>query len=373
MQQFSFGKRETQLLKGIAIIAMFFHHFIGFPQWRTPDNPIILTYIGSIAIDEMLASFGKICVGIFAFISGYVLFIKQNEYSCFKSVIKRIVGFLIKYWGIFFVFLIYVFIMKEPFPSVGMFLQQCFGISTATGFDWAYFSTIHPVFAWYVSFYIMFLLISPLLARLCRRNFIVDSILISGILFGGYFILNRLIFKGSISTIQTLFSSFATWGHIGMLGYLFAKYNIYTVFHTFLSKHLRKGILLAASIFAIIAMVLLWNYTGIVWIYKMSGLSIFTPIFIYAVLTILNSISWKPLEFILTRLSEESTNMWFLHGIFFTPLKTCQWIAYLPKYPIFILIWTLLVMYAFSRILRFTARTAGNIFRRITTVKGNLQ
>ena len=350
--QFTFGKRESQLIKGIAIIAMFYHHFFGFSSWLSSECNFAHTYIGGRCIESDIASFCKICVGIYVFVSGYALFLQKSNFSNIKWMLKRITVFLCNYWMIFFVFIIFGVIFREPFPSIGRFLLQCFGISTGTVFDWSYFDAIHPVFAWYVSFYILFIVISPLLMKICKFNFVVDLFIVSGVLFGINFLAGTIL-PSRFAIIKILIATFATWGHIGMIGFLFAKYNMFDFIHKILTKYLSDMVLFVLLAVVIYHMYHLWNVEGKWYIYesdivKVSYFAIFTPIFIYAVIYILNYINCKALNSILISLSNESTNMWFLHGLFFTPKKTIQWIAYLPKHPLLILVWTLALMYGCS-------------------------
>ncbi|WP_222422519.1 acyltransferase family protein, partial [Yersinia rohdei] len=67
-----FTKKETNYIKGIAIILMLMHHLFAFPDRIPHDANIInsLPFIGA-NVDNYLANFGKICVAIFLFISGY--------------------------------------------------------------------------------------------------------------------------------------------------------------------------------------------------------------------------------------------------------------------------------------------------------------
>ena len=59
----------------IAILLMVFHHFFGFDDFRNPQNYYIESFnIHGISFERMLAAFGKICVSIFAFFSGYALY-----------------------------------------------------------------------------------------------------------------------------------------------------------------------------------------------------------------------------------------------------------------------------------------------------------
>ena len=354
--KFEFGKRESLLIKGIAIILMFYHHFFGFPTWLASDCNFIQTNIGGYHIENIIASFCKICVGLYVFVSGYSLFVNYPSYSTVKSLTKRILSFLLNYWFVFAIFILFGLTFNEPLPSLSRFLQQCFGVSTATGFNWAFFDTIHPVFAWYVSFYILFLLISPLLAKLCKFDFIINVLIVSIALFGGSYIINILLPANVHPSVRTIITSFATWGQIGMIGFLFAKHDIFNVMHKILSEYFNKLVLFFLMVFMLGGIFLLWSWVGLQFYtvrsyMTVSFISIYTPIFIYAIINILNIINSKALDTVLISLSKESTNMWFLHGLFFTPNKTIQWLAYLPQYPVLILVWTLLLMYGVSFVL----------------------
>lgn len=105
---------------------------------------------------------------------------------------------------------------------------------------------------------------------------------------------------------------------------------------------------------------------------RMSYFAIYTPVFIYAVTYILNYINCKVINSILICLSKESTNMWFLHGLFFTPNKTIQWIAYLPIHPLFILVWTLFLMYYFSVGIRYIFKLFRSIIQKNMSVMKNI-
>ena len=62
-----FSKNDTNIIKGIAILAMLFHHTL-------PNNPgIPLSLSNSFSFVLLLASSGKVCVSLFTMISGYGL------------------------------------------------------------------------------------------------------------------------------------------------------------------------------------------------------------------------------------------------------------------------------------------------------------
>lgn len=362
--QFAFGKKESQLIKGVAIIAMFYHHFFGFAQWLAPECDFSHTYVNGRCVEYDIASFCKICVGIYAFVSGYASFVQDAKFRNIKSIIKRILSFLCNYWFVFTIFILFGIIFNEPFPPIERFLLQCIGVSTATGFNWDYFNAIHPVFAWYVSFYILFVVISPLLAKICKYNFFIDLCLVTGILFGiNFYSCNML--PEEFSIIKILITAFATWGHIGMIGFLFAKYNVFGFIHNMLAKYLSNMAQFVLLIFVLVHIYCLWIFEDKRYIFesdivKVSYFALFTPVLIYAITYILSYINCKVFNSILIALSKESINMWFLHGLFFSPKKTIQWIAYLPRHPLFILIWTLFLMYYSSVVIR---RIYGYIFQ----------
>lgn len=72
-------KVDTDVIKIAAIILMFVHHFIGQKDWVTNDNSIFRWTFFQIDIQSIIGSFANICVAMFAFISGYTLYINQKN------------------------------------------------------------------------------------------------------------------------------------------------------------------------------------------------------------------------------------------------------------------------------------------------------
>lgn len=74
-----FTKKESNVIKGIAIILMLMHHL-----WRFPDRLYYsgitdnFTIFGQ-SISLYLGDFGKICVSLFFFISGYGLYTSHTK------------------------------------------------------------------------------------------------------------------------------------------------------------------------------------------------------------------------------------------------------------------------------------------------------
>lgn len=229
-----------------------------------------------------------------------------------------------QYWLVCILFLLFGLFYSEPFLPVNRLIKQLFGIAIATGFNWEYFDGIHPVFAWYVSFYIAFLILSPFLKKVCTFNFIVDNIILLLLFYGGYHILLNQHYIEFGQTSLSFINNFVTWGYIGMLGYTFCKYEIFQKWDCVLLHVLKERCILVLSFLSIIIMILLQHHFGNYIFERFSIYAVFTPIFIYSILFIFRYFSINQIKKGLSSLSKQSTYMWFLHGIFFTPNKVLQ-------------------------------------------------
>ena len=96
-----FGKRETQILKGIAIILMVCNHLFPIPEWIFPENQFMDLYIGSKGLAAYFGGFAKICVSIFAMLSGIGFYHTYNKYGKKYGYIhnlKKLLPFFVTYW-----------------------------------------------------------------------------------------------------------------------------------------------------------------------------------------------------------------------------------------------------------------------------------
>lgn len=159
------SKRATLILKGIAVIAMFYHHFCGFPEWLAEGlecRPIIPLSIQGLSLLRITAVFGCICVGIFACLSGYSFGI--NGAGSFRERIKKCFILLQNYWIIVILFAGTGLLFQEPMPTLKMFFYNLFGIHALPNGTW-----ICVTFAWYISFYILTILLLPPVHNLLDR------------------------------------------------------------------------------------------------------------------------------------------------------------------------------------------------------------
>ena len=95
---FSLAKQDTSVMKGIAILAMLFHHMYGAPP------PGVEPYTGVL---EWIGVLGKACVAMFLFCSGYGLAAQYKPLSIkddIKFILRRLTKFYLNYWVIFIIF-----------------------------------------------------------------------------------------------------------------------------------------------------------------------------------------------------------------------------------------------------------------------------
>ena len=342
-KHFVYDNHSSRVIKGVAIIMMFVHHFFGFPKWVSLSNTYVSVLPSELLID--LGKFFKICVGLFVFSSGYAMYVKRDEYKNLKYCIKKLMVFLIQYWMIQLFFIFVGICLKEPLPTISRFILNMFGLCTATGFRWSYNNAIHPVFAWYVSFYIIFTLLQPSLQKISKFNFWIDNILYAFIFHLPYFILVRQTWITFPDDVMSVLLRVAMWGHVGMIGFLFAKYDIFSRIDDLFTKLLHeKGTIMMCIVLIIGVFFFRMKFPWFV--HSITFDTIYTPILIYSIVK-LSNLSRKFQE-CMKFLGKYSMNLWFLHAIFFTPNLSLQWLAYVPKYPIMIIAWTLTIMLMIS-------------------------
>ena len=157
----SLTRQDTSVMKGIAILAMLFHHMYGAPP------PDVVPYSG---ILEWIGVLGKVCVAMFLFCSGYGLAAQYNPESVkedIKFILKRLTKFYLNYWVIFIIFvLITIFIFQRP-------LSAAYGehVNIAKRFIYDILGVQNPAYNitwWFNKLIIILYLFFPLLCRAIR-------------------------------------------------------------------------------------------------------------------------------------------------------------------------------------------------------------
>lgn len=149
--------KDSEKLYGLGILLMMFHHLFCNPTIYSIEFSSIFGRKCDILIYK-LAIFSKLCVAIFAFVSGYG-FCKSFKKNYFEFSCKRYVGLLKKYWLVCVFFIPFHYLLNKPNIGISQFLLSILGLSKAYNGEW-----------WYISQYLVFLLYYPLIVFLIDTN-----------------------------------------------------------------------------------------------------------------------------------------------------------------------------------------------------------
>lgn len=154
------SKSESVMLQAVAAMLMVWHHLFGFPDRIT--EPYVLILDRFFPTETYMAYFGRICIAIFAFSSGYGLrkrYLNSTKkitlVQNYKGSLIQLLKFYSRYWIVFFIFVPLGFAMKAYSFDWLRFLKSAVGLSDCYNREW-----------WYVIYYIRFLLLFPVLTLL---------------------------------------------------------------------------------------------------------------------------------------------------------------------------------------------------------------
>jgi hypothetical protein len=286
------SRDQTFLIRAFAVFLMVLCHVLesGLPGWHWA--------IGSVDVAARLAKTAGLCVPIFAFLSGYGMnfaYAKEGGLGkIYLNTLIRILKFLVSYWFIFLVFFL-------PFViASGSFTWSNFALSLI-GWDG------YVPFSWYVWFYVLALLILPLLHFLLDKNKWL-AIVIS--------------YVPLLLVYVLLAWKFQSWGYYDitarslhificmLIGYSFGHHQLFTYF---------AGLFKKRWILDLVCWILLLGLLGL---YFWRLLGVLYCALIIPLMFLLNSLTshaWpKWLAFPLTFVGKASMEYWFLHGFFFS-------------------------------------------------------
>lgn len=228
------------MLQGLAILMMLYHHLFITPEALFVPYKSVLDFISPMA-EIKLAWFCKICVGIYAFISGYGLcrLLEQNDKSHmenhnffmllkddYRVTISQLLKLYFQYWLVFVIFVPIGFLFFNwQFNIVELLLNFLGVISTYNG-AW-----------WYVFFYLKLMLIMPIMYRLfcyCRdKKYIISQIIFYGIIIVilcGLYVYSKEEFDR--------FKVFVEWPFLecAFVGVVISRFKLYELCHKHISE-----------------------------------------------------------------------------------------------------------------------------------------
>lgn len=295
-------KKDSMALKGIAVLMLVFHHCYRTAAKFERYNVIFRGLSASQVIT--IAEMCKICVSIFAFISGYGLMYgymenskKGNAWSISVWISEHILSVMSGFWFISVIFYgIYAFWIREGFCKWGKTVaEKCFSILSDICGVSNFLGTKSLNGAWwYMSAALTFIVLFPVLLAV-MEHFGEFSCL------GMIFLLPRITgtgFPGGSSPYSFLM--------IFAVGMVCCRHDFFQVFHEYPKKKTKFILLLFLTVLA------LWGYSKMnitaVWEFQYAVTPLLVILFSKEYLFHLRSLSA-----VLQYLGKHSMNIWLVH------------------------------------------------------------
>ncbi len=302
-----FDKEKSTILKGVAILIMIFHHC--FRDAKLFSDYAISFYPFNMDAIVKLAAGGKICVAIFAFISGYGLYLSyDNKESANKWVAKRYIKTFSGYW--------FIWILSAVVCQIidGRFVRRFFGGTVADGIARCIvdFLGLGKLFGnslmnnnwWYMSVAFVFILITPLLVKYKESIFLIMI---------GIIVLPQALFGVGNSPVLIVGSEVYPYILIFVMGIACAYYDLINRFINLGKTASMK--LIKAIVEMVIIIILCRAYfdlsSRVFWVIKTALLPFIICLFIVEFVTIIPF-----LKKILYYLGIHSMNMYLVHNFF---------------------------------------------------------
>ncbi|MBO7338638.1 MAG: acyltransferase family protein [Lachnospiraceae bacterium] len=149
MENNAITKKQSAQLQGIAILLMIYHHF--FNDLTIYGESLVFAKPEWVV---RFAWFGKICVGVFAFVSGYGMckVLERKKEGHLMMCLRQILGLLLRYWAVLLLFMGLFFELGKRTFDFQEFVLNFFCIETS--YNGAF---------WYVQEYVILMLLLVLL------------------------------------------------------------------------------------------------------------------------------------------------------------------------------------------------------------------
>lgn len=308
-------KKQSAILQGVAIWMMVYHHLYSF----VVEYESLLPFM-QVDTVRRIAWFCKLCVGIFAFVSGYGMYYVMKGQNGerfggrllaeYRGALLRILKLYGRLWLVLAIYMgIFFGILRQPFMA-----DQLLGNLTA----------LDPTYNgawWYVEQYAKILLVLPLLDLLLihppqpeerRKKWIFFLVL--ALVGAGAALVGRLwwpaLWDLMLAAVKSMRISFLL---IAVVGYLTARYALYQ----WVDRQLRRlggwaPVCVSVVLLALVAAVRVKLATDAAYA-KIDFL--LTPLLIYGLLTLLAHAG--PLCAFLAWWGRQSTYIWLVHGFVF--------------------------------------------------------
>lgn len=327
-KQMKLDKECSTAMKGIAILFMMVHHGLGLPEgWFEPGLGYGQQILGSRMLFEWIGNPTKICVSLFAFLTGWSYCLHRTP--TFRYGIKKTVQVLIQYWMVlFFLFYPAGWFISGYQPTVKDVIFNLFSIHNRA-----------VSFSWYILFYAGCMCTLPILVKMVTTRWWIDvlsiPLLFTVVLHG----LDRIVIQKwyLIADIRDYFY----WMPIVWIGYVTAEYGWFDKIFAFLSGK-KKWILLLLFLLVPVVRGVCPEF------FRMNLDVVYAPIMVFGCAGLLQThgFVFKGLY----KLGQVSLYIWLIHAIFFWEKTRSffQPIAYGVQNPLLTIVIILAVSFALA-------------------------
>ena len=350
-----FSRQDTKIIKGVAICLMLYHHLFAYPNKVLDGNVFIsLASFGETTLSTYVGQFGRICLPMFVFLSGYgCIRSSQRGGDMQQLVIRQILGLYKSFWKVFLIFIpVSVLVFRHyAQPIQRELIYNFFGLSYSFNGEW-----------WFIVPYVLLLLVFPTVHRfLHRKNAMLSTDLLMVAIINAFmmYVLPEIC---TLKLLQPLCAS-VFWNHFEvmlgllpgfMLGCIFAKYGVLDFVKQRFAGRL-PWCVLAIGGMAALFYIHLYNY--------MFYDFINTALFIICLVILLPTKPGLLAGKIFGILGEESTFMWLTHSFFC--YYWCQKLVFAPRYSVVIFLWLLALSYGSAKLLKLIWKAIDRLYKKL--------
>jgi hypothetical protein len=318
------SKKQIGITKGIAIGMMLCLHLFN-REYKGLFQPGV--FIGANPLTYYISLFCDCCVCIYAFCSGYGLYITYQKNSAVYPAGNRLRLFklYLNYWVITVLFAVVAgFLLGRSDEYPGDWVKF---VTNFTSLDSSYNGA-----SWFLSCYALLVLLSPWTFRLVNRQ---SSLLILGCCLGlyvlGYYfrvskpivpssLLPRLLLNQLVMVANSMLPFL-----VGAIAY---KQKWFSHWMAFCSKWPAKN---AVMIALIVSMIIAHGFVPSLFVAAFTGVAF---VFLFNAISLVKSVEW-----VLLYLSQHSTNIWLVHMYLY--VAYAKDLCYAPQNPLLIYFWVM--------------------------------
>lgn len=341
-----FTKKDTNIIKGVAICFMLLHHLFAFPERVEAGTFISLISYGDTNLAVLIGAFGRICVPMFTFLSGYGIYRSSLSVREAPTALctRHIFNLYKTYWMVFTVCLP-VIVLKNLHLRTGLIyalIYNFLGLSCSFNPEW-----------WFVLPFTVLLILFPAFKRFLEReraglytdlflvvvlNTVFVYIIPAAMEWDILSMLGETVFYARLVELMELMPTF-------LVGCIFARYDILSALKTRIGG---RPLWCAAALIGMIAVYFVRSVNSKYYDFVNAAafvvcLTVFLPL--------------KPVQVVgkvFEALGKESAVMWLIHTFFC--YYWLQGLVYAPKYAVAVFIWLVILSFGGAKLIRFVWR-----------------